>query len=181
MVNNRLNEQRRQKEETVQELKEKLSGCRSVIFADYKGLNVARVTALRRQCREAGVEMRVSKNTLARIAAREVGLEGAIPMLKESTAAFYGINDPVAPAKVLDAFMKETRLQLPIRGGVVEGKVIDPNGVKALVDLPSKEVLLAQVLGTLNAPIVGLLNVMQGNTRNLVYALEALRKQRAGE
>ena len=178
-MKHRLNAQRRQKEETVQELKEKLSTCRAVIFADYKGLNVARVTELRRQCREAGVEMRVSKNTLTRIAATEVGLADAIPMLKESTASFYSYGDPVAPAKVLDAFVKETRIKLEIRGGVVEGKIIGEDGVKVLVDLPSKEVLIAQVLSTMNAPIVGFLNVLQGNTRNLVYALEAVRKLKA--
>lgn len=174
-----MNAQRRMKEEAVQELTEKLSGSRSVIFADYKGLNVARVTELRRQCRAAGVEMKVSKNTLTRIAAREAGLEGIVPMLVDSTAAFYSATDPVAPAKVLDAFMKEFRLQLPIRGGVVEGKIIGEKDVQALVDLPSREVLLGQVLGTIVAPLTGLLNVMQGTSRNFVYALEALRKQKA--
>jgi len=178
---NEVNSQRRAKVETIAELKEKFSNSRSVIFADYKGLNVSRVSQLRRRCREVGVEMKVSKNTLTRIAVSEIGLEDAIPYLVESTACFYGLDDPVAPAKIVDTFSKEYRLNLKIRGGVVEGKVVGPEAITALIDLPPKEVLLGQVLGTLIAPLTGLLSVMQGNTRNLVYALEALRKQRAGE
>jgi len=176
-----MNSQRQAKMETIEDLKKRIGNSRSVIFADYKGLSVSRVSQLRRRLREAGAEMKVSKNTLTRIAVRELGLEDAVPYLKESTACFYGINDPVAPAKILDTFVKEYRLNLEIRGGIVEGKVVGPKAVAALIDLPSKEVLLGQVLGTLNAPIVGLLNVMQGNVRNLVYALEAIRKQKAGE
>ena len=176
-----MNSQRLAKVETIQEIKERLASCRSVIFADYKGLNVTRVNMLRRRCRDAGVEMRVSKNTLTRIAVSEVGLEGAVPFLTEQTAAFYSQDDPVAPAKILDTFFKEYRMALQLRGGVVEGKVVDASAVSALIDLPSKDILLGQLLGTLNAPIVGLLNVVQGNTRNLVSVLEAIRKQKAGE
>ena len=176
-----VNSQRRAKVATVEELKEKFSSSRSVIFADYKGLNVERISLLRRRCREAGVEMRVSKNTLTRIAVREIGLPDAVQYLVDSTACFYGINDPVAPAKIVDTFSKEYRLNLAFRGGVVEGKVVGPAEVANLVNLPPKEVLLAQVLGTINAPLVGLLNVMQGNARSLVYALESLRKLKAGE
>ncbi|MCL2549061.1 MAG: 50S ribosomal protein L10 [Symbiobacteriaceae bacterium] len=176
-----MNNQRRAKVAIVDELKEKFTTSRAIIFADYKGLNVSRVSMLRRRCRDAGVEMKVSKNTLTRIAVSEIGLEDAIPYLVESTACFYSPEDPVAPAKVIDTFFKEYRLTLNIRGGVVEGKVVGPQAVAALIDLPPKEVLLSQVLGTLVAPISGMLNVMQGNTRNLVYALEALRKQKAGE
>jgi len=173
--------QRSMKEAVVQEIKEKMLGSRSIIFVDYKGLNVQRVTELRSKCRAAGVEMKVSKNTLARIAAREAGMEDIVPMLVESTAAFYGLTDPVAPAKVLDQFMRDNRLQLPIRGGIVEGKVIDEKTVQYLVDLPPREVLLGQVLGTMVAPITGFLSVLQGNSRSLLYALEARRKQLAGE
>ena len=176
-----MNSQRRAKVTEVDLLKEKIASSRSVIFADYKGLNVQRVSLLRRRCREAGVEMRVSKNTLTRIAVSEIGLEDAVPYLVSSTACFYSTDDPVAPAKVLDTFNKEYRLNLAFRGAIVEGKVVGPEGVAALVDLPSKEVLVAQVLGTINAPLVGLVNVLSGNSRNLLYALEAIRKQKAGE
>ena len=176
-----MNSQRRAKETTVEELKGKFASSRSVIFADYKGLNVARVSLLRRRCREAGVEMKVSKNTLTRIAVSEVGLEEAIPYLTESTACFYSYDDPVIPAKVVDTFFREYRLNLKIRGGVVEGKVVGPQRIATLVDLPSKEVLLGQVLGTMVAPVSGLLNVLQGNARGLVNVLDALRKQREAQ
>ena len=176
-----MNSQRRAKVATVDDLKERFSSSRAVIFADYKGLSVSRVSMLRRRCREAGVEMKVSKNTLTRIAVSEIGLEDAIPYLTESIACFYSPEDPVAPAKIVDTFFKEYRLNLKIRGGVVEGKVVGSQAVAALIDLPPKEVLMGQVLGTMVAPLTGLLAVLQGNTRNLVYVLEALRKQKAGE
>ncbi len=173
-----MNANRQQKELSVNEIREKLAGSRSVIFADYKGLNVARVTELRKRMRAAGVEMKVVKNTLTRLAASELGYEAVNPKLEGPTAAIFGINDPVAPAKVLDAFSKEFKYNFEIKGAIVEGKVIDASGVKALADLPSKEVLIAMALGTLQAPIVGFLNVLQGNARQLVYVLEAVRKQR---
>ncbi|MCL2497448.1 MAG: 50S ribosomal protein L10 [Symbiobacteriaceae bacterium] len=176
-----MNSQRAAKEATVEDIKERFNRSKSIIFADYQGMNVQRAGMLRRRLRDNGVEMKVSKNTLTRIAVKEIGLEDAIPYLAEATACFYGLEDPVAPAKTLDTFFKEYRLNLAIRGGVVEGKVVGPEGIATLINLPSREVLLAQVLGTLNAPLTGLMNVMQGNARNLVYALEALRKKRAGE
>jgi len=177
----KVNYQRRAKIAVVEELKEKFSSSRSVIFADFRGMSVSRVSMLRRRCRDAGVDMKISKNTLTRIAVSEIGLEDAIPYLTDTVACFYSSDDPVAPAKIVDTFYKEYRLNLKIYGGVVEGKVVGPQAIAALIDLPPKEVLLGQVLGTMIAPITGLLNVMQGNTRNLVYALEALRKQKAGE
>lgn len=175
-----MNSIREQKELSVKEIREKLANSRSTIFADYKGLNVARVTELRKRMRAAGVEMKVVKNTLTRIAASELGYGAINSKLEGPTAAIFGVTDPVAPAKVLDAFSKEFKFTFDIKGGIVEGKVIGTNDVKALAELPSKEVLIAKALGTLQAPIVGFLNVLQGNARELVYVLEAIRKQKEG-
>lgn len=169
---------REQKEAKVAEIRDRFQNSQSVIFMDYRGLNVATVTRLRRQCREAGVEMKVIKNTLARIAAEELGLSEINQKLEGTTAAFYGLNDPVAPAKVIEDFLKENRLTLEIKGGIVNGKVIEAAAVKELAGLPDRSVLLAQVLGTMVAPLTGFYSVLQGNTRNLVYALEAVRKQK---
>ena len=111
------------------------------------------------------------------IAAREIGLDDLVPLLTGPTAVAFGYDDPVAPAKILSEFAKTNR-DLELKGGVLEGKVLDVDGVKALAELPSREELLAQVVRGMQAPIAGLVNVLQGTIRNFVYALDAVRKQK---
>jgi large subunit ribosomal protein L10 len=163
------------KQPVVQEIKGKLEASKGAVLTDYRGLNVAEVTELRTKLREVGVEYKVVKNTLARIAANEIGIEGLDGYLEGPTAIAYGIEDAVAPAKVLSEFAKAHK-NLEIKAGILEGKVIDLNGVKALADLPSREVLLAKLLGSMQSPLYGMANVLQGNLRNLVYVLDAVRK-----
>jgi large subunit ribosomal protein L10 len=163
------------KQPVVQEIKGKLEASKGVVLTDYRGLNVAEVTELRTKLREVGVEYKVVKNTLARIAANEIGIEGLDGYLEGPTAIAYGIEDAVAPAKVLSEFAKAHK-NLEIKAGILEGKVIDLNGVKALADLPSREVLLAKLVGSMQSPLYGMANVLQGNLRNLVYVLDAVRK-----
>lgn len=168
-----------EKQALVEELKEKLSNTKGAVLTNYRGLNVAQDTKLRRKLREAGVEYRVIKNTMMRIAAKEAGLEGLVESLEGPTAIAISYTDPVAPAKIISEFVKESKLQaLEVKAGVVEGKVIDAQGVKDLASLPPREVLIAKALGSMQAPIVGLVNVLQGSIRNLVYALEAVRQQK---
>jgi large subunit ribosomal protein L10 len=168
-----------EKKALVAELAEKLQNTKGAVLTNYRGLNVAQDTNLRRKLREAGVEYRVVKNTMTRIAANEVGIQGMDAYLEGPTAIAISSTDPVAPAKVISDFIKENKLQaLEIKAGLVEGKVIDAAGVKALASLPSREVLIAQVLAGMQSPIVGLVNVLHGNIRNLVYTLEAVRKQK---
>jgi len=162
-----------EKKALVAELAEKLQNTKGAVLTNYRGLNVAQDTNLRRKLREAGVEYRVVKN------ANEVGIQGMDAYLEGPTAIAISSTDPVAPAKVISDFIKENKLQaLEIKAGLVEGKVIDAAGVKALASLPSREVLIAQVLAGMQSPIVGLVNVLHGNIRNLVYTLEAVRKQK---
>lgn len=170
---------RAEKEVIVEELKDKFQNSKVAVFADYSGLNVAEATKLRRKLRQADCEFRVAKNTLTSLAAKQVGLEGVDPYLQGPIAIAFG-TDPVAPAKVLSEFIRETK-KMEIKAGVLEGKVIDAKGVKALADLPPREVLLAQVVGGMQAPLYGFAGVLQGTLRSFVYALEAVRKQRAGE
>lgn len=168
-----------EKEQLVLAMKEKLEKTKGAVFTSYRGLTVAQDTALRRKLREAGVEYRVVKNTLTRIAAKQANIEGLDKHLEGTTAIAFSFQDPVAPAKIISNFLKETKTQaLEIKAGLVEGKVIDPSGVKALANLPPKEVLLAQMLAGMQSPMVGLVNVLQGTTRNLVYALDAIRQQK---
>jgi len=161
----------------VDEIKDKLSRAQGVILADYRGLTVMQATELRRKLREAGVEYKVLKNTLTAIAAREAGFEDLTSLLVGPTAIAFGYEDPVAPAKVLSEFAK-TNPVLELKGGLLEGRVLDVEGVKALAALPSREELLSQVLRGMQGPIAGLVNVLQGTIRNLVYALDAVRKQK---
>lgn len=168
-----------EKQAVVAELKGKLQNTKGAVLTNYRGLTVAQDTNLRRKLREAGVEYRVVKNTMTRIAANELGIEGLDAHLEGPTAIAMSFTDPVAPAKVISEFVKENKLQvLEVKAGLVEGKVIDTAGVKALASLPPREVLISKALAGMQSPIVGIVNVLQGNLRNLVYALEAVRKQK---
>ena len=171
---------RTEKEATVSQVLQKLTKSQAVILADYRGLNVQEVTELRKKLREAGVEYRVIKNTLTSRAAKEANIEGLDQYLSGPTAMAFGYNDPVAPAKILANFAKDHK-KLELKGGILEGKVINYNAVKSLADLPSREALLGQIAGMLQSPMRGLVTVLSGPLRNLAYATEAVRKQKAGE
>ena len=161
----------------VQEIQERLSKSQGAVLTDYRGLNAAEITELRKRLRDAGVEYKVLKNTLTTLAAEELELEGLIPLLEGPTAIAFGYDDPVAPAKIISEFAK-TNKNLEVKGGLLEGKILDPAGVKDLAELPSREVLLSMVVRGMQGPIAGLVNVLQGNIRNLVYALDAVRQQK---
>ncbi|MGE5576325.1 MAG: 50S ribosomal protein L10 [Syntrophothermus sp.] len=168
---------RPEKEAAVAELKEKLSAASGVVLTDYRGLKVKEITKLRSELRKAGVEYKVVKNTLLNLAAGQVEAGGLDAYLAGPTAIAFGYKDPVTPAKVIADFAKDHK-NLQIKGGLLSGKVIDLDAVKALAELPSREVLLARMLAGFQAPISGLVNVLSGTTRNLVYVLEAIRKQK---
>ena len=158
-------------------LKETMKNAKGAVLTDYRGIKVAQDTKLRRKMREAGVQYSVIKNNMASIAAKEAGIEGLDDYLKGPLAMVSSDKDPVAAAKLISEFIKENRI-MEIKGGLVEGKVIDAEGVKALANLPSREVLLARLLGSMQSPIPGFVTVLQGNIRNLVYALDAVRQQK---
>lgn len=168
-----------EKKAVVKALKEKLSQTKGAVLTNYRGLTVAQDTQLRRRLREGGVEYKVVKNTMMRFAADELGLNDLDAVLEGPTAIAISYDDPVAPAKIISDFVKEQKLQaLEVKAGLVEGRVIDANGVKALASLPPREVLVAQVLAGMQSPIVGFVNVLQGSIRNLVYALDAVRQKK---
>lgn len=170
-----------QKAVMLEEIKEKMSSSQVTVLADFTGISVAKVTDLRSRLRKAGSEMKVAKNTIAGIAAKELGVEGLEQYLEGPTVFAFGIDDPVAPAKILSEFAKEVKQGVDIKAGLLEGKVIDADGVKALADLPSREVLLAKVLGGMQAPMYGFAGVLAANLRNLVYVLDQVRQQKEGQ
>lgn len=162
----------------VAEMKEKLSS-QGVVLISYNKLTVADATLLRRKFLAHGVEYKVIKNTLTRIAADELGLSGLDDLLAGPNGLATCKDDPVAPAAALKEFIAETKSEaIAVKAGVLDGKVIDPAGVKALADLPSREQLLGMVAATMLAPISGLARALNGNITKLAYALEAVRKQK---
>ena len=152
------------KEVIVEKLKEQLSSAKGAVFTTYKGLTVAQDTELRR-------------------AADALGLEGLDPHLEGTTAFAFSAEDAVAPAKVICDYIKKNKLDekgiLSIKVGTVEGKVIETNEVRALASLPSREELIAKLMGSMNAPISNTVNVLHGVLRNAVYVLDAVRAQKA--
>ena len=168
-----------EKKAAVAQLAEKLRNAKAGVILDYKGITVDNDTKLRHKLREAGVEYAVIKNTLMRFASNEVGFEQLDEHLNGTTALALSMTDAVAPAKLICEFSKENDDILQIKAGFVEGRCIDKAEVKALSALPSKEVLIAKTLGSLNAPISGLVNVLNGNLRALVIALNAVAAKQA--
>jgi large subunit ribosomal protein L10 len=148
----------------------------TTILADYTGLNVEAMTELRVQCREAGIELRIVKNTLSRLAADQADLSD-LKDIQQGPTAYAFSADLVAPAKVLGDFAKKFPL-LKIKGGVLEGSVIGPEKVKTLAGLPSREVLLGMVAGTFQAPIVALASVLNANIRGFAQVLAAVRDKK---
>lgn len=177
-----MNENMSKKQAVVAELKEQLKSAKGVVLTGYKGLTVAQDTALRREFREAGVTYHVVKNTMLRLAAQEAGIEGLDEHLEGTTAFAFSAEDAVAPAKVIGGFIKKNKLDdagvLTIKVGMVEGQVIDAKEVNALATLPSREELIAKMLGSMNAPISNTVNVLQGVIRKAVYVLDAVRAQK---
>ncbi|MCI6610512.1 MAG: 50S ribosomal protein L10 [Ezakiella sp.] len=167
----------KQKESTVAEIKDKIEKASSMILVEYRGLNVEDVTELRKQYREAGVEYKVYKNTLMKRAFGELGYEEFAENFKGPNAIAFAYEDIAAAARVSSNFAK-THEKLVIKSGIVDGKLIELNEVKALAELPTREVLLSQVLGGLNAPIQGFANVLSGTMRSLVIALDQVRAQK---
>ncbi|MBM3451274.1 MAG: 50S ribosomal protein L10, partial [Armatimonadetes bacterium] len=127
--------------------------------------------------RKAGAEYHIVKNTLLTIAAGEAGVDGLAPYLTGPTAIAIGFEDPVAPAKAIQDFIRQFR-KLEVKGGYVEGRTIDADGVKALADLPSREALIASVVGGIKGPLYGLVGALTGLQRNLVYAIDQIRQQK---
>ncbi len=162
----------------VADMKEKLSS-QGVVLLTFDKLTVADANLLRRKFLAHGVKYKVIKNTLTRIAADELGLEGLDDLLTGPNGLATSETDPVAPAAALKEFFEETKSEaVKVKAGVLSGKVIDEAGVKALADLPSRDQMLGILAGTLAAPITNLARALNGNILNFAYALEAVRKQK---
>lgn len=165
------------KEAAVKELEEEFSKAKSMVMTDYIGLDVAEMTELRDKLRDAGVDYKVVKNTLATIAANNSDLSEINDFFRGPTAIAFGIEDVVSPAKILDEFAEEHEV-LEIKGGYLNGQVISKEKVESLAKIPSREELLAKAFSSMKAPISGLVNVLSGNMRNLVSVLSQIKDQK---
>jgi large subunit ribosomal protein L10 len=168
---------RAEKEQLVVELKEKIGGAQALYYTDFTGLNVKRMTELRRRLRKANVEYVVIKNTLALRAVNESGLVGE--RLKGPTGLVMA-RDAVGAAKVLSDFARENDQRPAVKGGMLEGSSIDAAQVKRLAAMPSREQMLAELGAGLQSPLGALLGAMNGLLMNFAGALDALRVQREG-
>lgn len=166
------------KEERVSEIKERFNGSEAVIMADYRGLSVKQMEELRVRVREAGGEIKIYKNTLTEIAIRELALPSMDEFLAGPTAFVFIASDPVAPAKALTTFAKDNQA-LEIKGGFVQSQIVDSAGVKAIASLPTREELLAKLLGTMLNPLTGTVRVLSGPARAFVTVADAIAKQKA--
>ncbi|NLT15664.1 MAG: 50S ribosomal protein L10 [Clostridiales bacterium] len=167
-----------EKKAIVAELTEKLKGAAGVLV-DYSGITVAEDTEMRRAMRAAGVDYAVVKNTMTRFAANNVGFQALDVHLNGTTALAVSATDPVAAAKLVNEYASKKDAKIKIKAGFVSGKIITDAEVKALASLPSKEALVAQVLGTMIAPISGLANVLNANIRGLAIALQAIADKKS--
>ncbi len=167
------------KQRTVAEVATRLREAPSTVVVDYRGLNVGEDAELRRKLRAARVEYRVIKNTLVTRAAAEVGLDGLDDVLRGPTAMAFSLEDPTAAARELTAFAKDHQ-KLQVKGGVLEGRVIGADQIKALADLPPREVLLAQVAAAFAAPLVKTATLFAAPLRALVTVTDQLAKTRDG-
>ena len=157
------------KKGVVADIKEKFEKAQTAVLVDYRGLNVAEDTELRNQLRKAGVEYAVLKNTMINLAIQDMNLDDMKAHLEGPTAVAFGYEDAIAPAKILSDFVKKSK-KMTIKCGVCDGAYLDEAGVQALANTPSREVLIAKIMGS-----------MMSSVSKFVYALEAIRKQKAGE
>ncbi len=165
------------KEQIVAEFQQVMEKSTVGILTDYRGLTMAEMTDLRRKLRAANIEYRVIKNSLAQIAAKNLGKDELVPRFNGPMAVAFGHGEIPEAAKVLTEYIKASKSILTIKGGFFENTVLDAQGVEKLAKLPAKEVLIAQVLGGIQAPLYGIVNVLAGTLRGVMNVLNARIKQ----
>jgi len=173
-----LNKQNKQL--VVAEIHEKLARAKAVFVADFRGMTVEKATTLRNELRAAEVEYKVVKNTLLQLASVETDAAVLTQYFKGPTAVAMTSSDPVAAAKVLSKYAKDQLAAFKLKGGVLSGKLISAAEIQALSELPSREVLIAKMLGSMNAPATNFVGVLAAVPGSFVRALDAIRLQKQG-
>ena len=158
------------KSESIEELKSRVAGATTAVLTEYRGLTVQQLSELRKQLKAASAEYRVVKNRLARIAIEGSPLAGLRPHLTGPTGVVIGRKDPAAVAKALSAFARANPA-LTLRVGVIDGQVLEAPALRAVADLPSREVLRGQLVGAVQGPMAGLVGLLNAPLRELAYVL----------
>lgn len=167
-----------EKQKVVAEIEQKIKDASLIVFTDYRGLNVEEVSELRNKLRAPGVEFRVLKNTMTRFALKNVGYDSVADQVQGPNAILFSNEDVVTPAKTIFDFVKK-HPNLEVKLGILEGQSVSAEKVKELADLPPREVLVAQVLGTMQAPITSFVRVLNANITGLARALDQIREKKA--
>ena len=168
---------KKEKVKVIEELIESLKRSAIVIATDFRGLKAKELVELRRQLRKNGIEYRVAKNTLTKLAADKAGKKELEPLLTGPLAIAFGSEDIIKPAKVLSDFARASGAVLKIKGGILGNKVLSPKEVGDLANIPSKEILITQVISRLVTPLYSLHSVLSGPARGLAYVLQARVRQ----
>ncbi|MBI2021376.1 50S ribosomal protein L10 [Candidatus Daviesbacteria bacterium] len=168
---------RAQKEQIVKGLTDKLDRAKSVVFVDYKGLTMSQLSDLRSKLREVGAEFTITKNSLLKLASTPYKLPPT--NYQGPIATLFSYEDEITPIKILTKAIKDAQIG-SVKLGIFNGELIDNVIVQKLASLPSKEELRANIVGSLGAPLYGIVGVLQANLRNLVYALDQIRVMRGG-
>jgi len=168
-----------QKKEILEGLKERIARSKSVIFTKFDGLQVKDNEELRNELKNENSEYCVAKKTLFNIAFKDSNVEGLdVKSFEGRVAAVFGYEDEVAPAKIVDKFMANHEGKVEFVGGILENKFMDASKVKQLAGLPSKQELYAKIVGSINAPVSGFVNVLAGNLRGLLTVLKAIEEKK---
>ena len=168
------------KTKVIENLEQLLSRCTIGIMTDYRGLSAAEMNELRHRLREAGVEYRVVKNTLARIAAQKMGREELTSFFDGPVAIAFGYDDILAPARVLAGYIQDTKSVMSIKGGFLPEKLLTSDEVMTLSAIPSTEALIARILAEVQRPIVALVSYLSAPMQGLVGVLQARIQQLEG-
>jgi large subunit ribosomal protein L10 len=167
------------KQELVVDMHDKLKRAKAVFLADFRGMNVGKATSLRNELRAAAVEYKVFKNTLLDLASKETDAECLSSFYAGPTAVAISYDDPVGAAKVLAKFAKDPQGAFVLKAAALSGKLLTPAQIQALADLPSREVLIAKMLGSMQAPATNFVGVLAALPGSLVRVLDAIRAQKA--
>ena len=171
---------REQKKEILKSLMEKIDQAKSVVFTSFNGLGVKDNEDLRKRLKQEDGEYCVVKKTLLDLAFRDKKIDNLeVKDFTGQIAAVFGYGDEVSPAKIVDEFKKDHEEKISFVGGILEGKYLAPEEVNALAKLPGRQELYAKLVGSINAPVSGLVNALAGNLRNLVYVLSAIEEVRS--
>jgi large subunit ribosomal protein L10 len=176
-----INMPREEKVTQVNELADIIAQSSIGVVIDYRGITAVKATEMRRQMREHQVSVRIVKNTLARLAAKQAGREDVAELFNGPTALISSSTDEVEPARTLDAYLRSSGIDMEIMGGFFPSRMLSASDINTLAKLPSREVLIAQILGGMQAPISGLVNCLVSPIRGIMGVLEARKQQLEAE